>query len=117
MWNLNDTDISSMKQEIDHLRTDGDKAGAEVWLVWAETYLNTLEVPGPPVPGLKKVCSLTVWLADELGVTVSDIYDALRESLPRILFQAKLAGRNDLSLDDGHTALWMVRSNFKEADG
>lgn len=105
-----------MKREISRLHTEGDLAAAETWLVWAEIYLNTLEVPGPPIHSNQKILPLVVWLSDTTGTSVDVVHDALQESLPRILFQAKLAGR-DLNIDDGHTAIRVIRSSLKEADG
>ena len=55
-------------------------------------------------------------MSDAMDVPVNIIYDALRESLPGILWQSKLMDR-DLSIDDGHTALRIIRSSLKEADG
>ncbi len=116
MWNLTKAQIVSMRQNISRFNTEGDEAAAGVWLVWAEIYLNTLEDPGMPIPGVEKVLPLVVWLSDAMGVSVNVIYDALRESLPRILWQSKLIGR-ELNLDDGHAALRIIRSSLKKADG
>ncbi len=116
MWNLNHLALASMRQDIARLHTEGDLAAAEIWLVWAETFLNTLDVPGPPIHSTKKIFPLVVWLSRITGASPLVIRGALQETLPRILFQAKLAGR-DLNVDDGHTAIRVIRSSLKEADG
>lgn len=116
MWNLTKAQTVSMRRDISRFSTEGDEAAAESWLVWAETYLNTLDVPGPPIPGVNKILPLVVWMSDAMDVSVNVIYDALRESLPGILWQSRLTGR-DLNIDDGHTALRIIRSSLKEADG
>lgn len=105
-----------MKREISRLHTEGDLATAEAWLVWAEIFLNTLEAPGPPIHSTQKILPLVVWLSDITGASRDVVHGALRETLPRILFQAKLADR-DLTIDDGHAAIRVIRGSLREADG
>ena len=60
MWSLTKAQAVSMRRDIARFNTEGDDAAAEAWLVWAEIYLNTLEVPGPPIPGVDKLLPLVV---------------------------------------------------------
>jgi phage gp36-like protein len=114
MQRATDEQVDRMKESIRLLRAGGDPAFATAWLVWAEVYLNTLE--GSVVAGTEKILPLVVWLSKTTRADGKVIQAALHDSLTRILFQAKLAGR-ELNTEDGHTALQVIRSGLKEADG
>jgi len=116
MFQLSDEQLESIKGEISRIRSGGQDAAAQAWLIWAEVYLAEADRPGPPVESLKKLVPLLFWLTDNIGGTPEQVQDILRESILRILFSAKLEGR-ELSEDDGHHAILIVRQNFKEADG
>jgi len=116
MFQLSDEQMKSMKGEISRVRAGGQDAAAQAWLVWAEVYIAESDRPGPPIESLKKLLPLLLWLNANIGGTPEEVQDILRESILRILFQAKLEGR-ELSTDDGHHAILIVRSHFKQADG
>ena len=104
-----------MKGEISRIRYGGQDVAAEAWLVWAEVYIAESGKPGPPTESLKKLVPLLMWLVGQTGGKPERIQDILRESVLRILFNAKLEGR-ELSTNDGHHAILIVRQSLKEAD-
>ena len=116
MFTPSDEDFESMKEEIRRIRGGGQDAAAQAWLVWAEVYLVEVGTPGPPVESLKKLLPLIFWLVNNVGGEKERIQDILHDSIIRIMFNAKLAGR-DLSTDDGHHAILIVRQSISEAEG
>lgn len=117
MWSsLSSEEINVMREEIRLLHIACDDGGSLVWVAWAEIYLNTLELPEPNMHATRAIFPLAVWLSKTMDVPIEAVQSALKESLPRILFQAKLAGR-ELNTDDGVTAIRVIRSSLKEADG
>lgn len=115
MFRLSDAQSDEMKMQIAWLRMEGDDAMAEAWLLWAEVYLHTLEIP-VPAASTKKIFPLVYVLSEQTGADPKQVQVALHDLLTPILFQAKLNGR-DLNLDDGHKAIKLVRSGLKPADG
>ena len=105
-----------MRGEILLLHAAGDEGGSMAWLLWAEIYLNTLELPEPNMYAARAIFPVVVWLSQVTKAPIEYIQSALKESLPQILFQAKLAGR-ELNVDDGYTAIRIIRGGLKEADG
>ena len=117
MWSsLNEEELSTMRAEIMLLHIAGDEGGAMAWLLWAEMCLNTLEVPEPNMVAARAIFPVVVWLSRTMEIPIEAVQNALHESLPRILWQAKLAGR-ELDVTDGHAAIRIVRGGLKEADG
>ena len=116
MFQLSDEQMKSVKGEISRVQAGGQDAAAQAWLIWAEVYIAEADRPGPPIESLKKLIPLLLWLNANVGGTLEGVQAILRDSILRILFQAKLDGR-ELSTDDGHHAILIVRSHFKEADG
>lgn len=114
MQQATDEQIGKMKESIRLLQVGGDPAFATAWLIWAEVHLNTLE--GSVVAGTEKILPLAFWLSKTTGADGKVVQAALHDSLPRILFQAKVAGR-ELNTEDGYTALQVIRSGLRKADG
>ena len=116
MFQLSNEQMKSIKGEISRIHAGGQDAAALAWLVWAEVYLAESDRPGPPIESLKKLMPLILWIERYIGGTCEQIQENLRDSILRILFNAKLEGR-ELSEYDGHHAILIFRSSIKEADG
>ncbi len=114
MLNPTDAQVAAMQRELGRLRRDGHDAAAQSWLVWAETRLHTLDLPGPggPVASTQKILPLVLWLKSKIGLADTDpIQRALHDTLVRVLWEAKCEGR-ELNETDGHKAIWMVTSGL-----
>ena len=111
MFQATDQQVQNMQQAIAEIRAGGDAAFARAWLVWAEVHLSTLEVPGPHTASTEKILPLVYCLEKATGSPKEVIQGMLHDSLPRLIFQAKLAGR-DLRVEDGYAALEMIRSGL-----
>lgn len=107
--------VDKMKLAIGELMAGGDSAFAKAWLLWAEVYLHTIDVHGPPMASTEKILPLAFWLNKTTGAEVGVVQRAIHDSLTRILFQSRLKGR-DLNADDGHTALQVIRSGLRKGD-
>lgn len=115
MFQATSQQIENMQRAIAEIRTGGDAAFAQAWLVWAEVHLNTLDVPGPHTASTEKILPLVYCLSKTTGSTQEVIQGMLHDSLPALLWQSKVAGR-DLSVEDGYAALEMIWSGLKDGD-
>lgn len=114
MLNPTDAQVAAMQRELGRLRREGQDAAAQSWLVWAETRLNTLDLPGPggPVASTQKILPLILWLKDRIGIEdAGAIQAALHDTLVRVLWGAKCEGR-ELNEADGHHAILLITSGL-----
>lgn len=114
MFQATNQQIENMRRVIAELYAGGDDAFARTWLVWAEVHLNTLDISVPTVT-TEKILPLIYWLEKTSHSPRETVRQAIHQSLPRVLWQAKLEGR-DLSVEDGYAALEMIRSSLREGD-
>lgn len=116
MFQANSQQIENMQRSITKIFADGDDAFAQAWLVWAQVHLSTLDIPGPRTAAAEKILPLIYCLSKSTDSPRKVVHSLLLESLPRILFQAKIAGRDDLGLEDGYAALTTIYGALKKGD-
>lgn len=116
MFQATSHQIENMQRAISKIFAGGDDAFVQAWLVWAQVHLATLDVPGPRTAATEKILPLIYCLAKSTDSPREAVHNSLLESLPRILFQAKLAGRDDLGLEDGYAALTTICGALKKGD-
>ena len=116
MWQATQEQLAAMQEEIGKIVRGGDPAWAQAWTVWAEVHIHTLDQSGPKIASTEKVLPLALTLSKSIGIAPPVIVTALHDTLPRLMFKAKLESR-ELGKSDGLEALRMIASSLGKADG
>lgn len=100
--------MESIRATLHKIMEGGDEEFAKAWIVYAELQLHTLNYPNKTIL-VTKVMPLIMACSAISEKSVDEIQEIIHNSVVRMLFQAKIDGRNSLEMSDARKAATYVR--------
>lgn len=90
------------------LEDPSNESFAQAWLVWAELQIQTVKHPNK-VEVVVRMMPLVMAAVTFSGADFEKVQKVLNQSVLRMLFQAKLEGRESLEMEDARKAILYVK--------